>query len=578
VAIPAAAVILAVTVVVVLAQGRTTPPGNVGNHPPGATDAPASSNGPAPSVAGAVKGGTITVLEPHDLVHLVHIDPARTYLNTDEMVDGLITRGLTGYQEIPRKDGSLRSTLVGDLATDTGVDVHGDCRVWQYTLKSGLKYEDGTDVTPADVAYGVARTFSPNFPDGPKYLANWLTGNPSTSRDYGQTYQGPYNGGEAKPPNVTFSSSTITFTFAHPECDMPYVAALPITAPVPRAHDTGGYDQHPSSTGPYKVAIHTASALTLVRNPQWDPNLDPIREANPDEITFALDVDHIAINRRLAADAPADQAALTWENVTPADSIPAASLARAVSGPTQFVDDLTINNARVTDVSVRRALNLGLDKISVLNSVGGNLAGTVLNTIDPPTMVGWRDHDMFGAGASGDPAKARAELHGRTPRLTLCYDDDSPVNLAMAQAEQTSLQAAGFVISLHPIDHAAYIGQIRARPNTCDLYRTQWGADYPSASSVIPPLLDGRILISGDFSGYDSATTDARIDRISAETDRDQAAADWAALDQQIMQTDAPLVPVYDFRAYSLVGSQVGGAFDSPAYGLVSLDHIYVKA
>jgi peptide/nickel transport system substrate-binding protein len=581
VAIPAA-VILVVTLAVVLAQGGT-PPTNVGNHTPGPTDSsgdntPASSFGPAPTVAGATNGGTITVLEPYAFDY---IDPARTYVSTDQMLDQLVTRSLTGYQEIPQANGSVRSSLVGDLATDVGRDIRGDCTVWQYTLKSGLKYEDGSVVIPADVAYGVARTFSPDFPEGPKYLANWLTGNPSTSADFNRSYKGPYNGADLKPPNVTISGSTITFTFAHPECDMPYVAAMPITAAVPKAHDGGqSYDQHPWSTGPYKVGSHTASALTLVRNTYWDPKLDAIHNAYPDQITFVLDVDHATINQRLAADASADQTALTWENVSISDAVSATAKARAISGPTQYVDYLAINNQRVSSLAVRRAINIALDKISVLNAGAGDLGGTVTNTILPPNLPGWQNYDVFNASASGDPAKASAAMNGQTPQLTLCYAD-STVRKAMAQTVQTSLQKAGFVITLRSIPASDYYTQIGQSSNTCDLYRSGWGADYPSASSIIPQLLDGRTIATTgntDVALYNSASTNAEIDHISAESDRTQAAADWAALDKRIMQNDAPVVPIYTFRVYSLAGSRVGGAFDSPAFGLTSLNRLYVKS
>ncbi len=54
-----------------------------------------------------------------------------------------MTRSLTTYKETLQADGTVKMTVVGDMATDTGTDVNNDCKMWKYTLKDGLKYEDG---------------------------------------------------------------------------------------------------------------------------------------------------------------------------------------------------------------------------------------------------------------------------------------------------------------------------------------------------------------------------------------------------------------------------------------------------
>jgi len=383
---------------------------------------PADSKGPATPIPGAVKGGTIFNLEPADFDHL---DPARSYVNIQQVVGTLLTRSLTTYKEVPQADGTVKMTVIGDMATDTGTDVNKDCKVWKYTLKDGLKYEDGGTVTAADVAYGIARSFSDQLPEGPHYIQNWLTGNGSTSADYNSTYKGPYNGGADIPPGVTVDGNSITFTFPKAQCDMPYAAALPMTAAVPKAHDTLlDYDRHPWSDGPYKISEYIKdTSLTLTRNTNWDPNTDAAHNAYPDEFKFLLNVDTDAINSRLIADQGDDQTAITWVNVTSEASaqVTGAVKDRVIDGATQFADYIYINTQRVTDPVVRKALNTGLDKTAVLKSIGGDLAGTVLNTIESPTTAGWKDFNVFGVGPSGDADKAKALLAGKTPELTLCY-------------------------------------------------------------------------------------------------------------------------------------------------------------
>ncbi len=134
---------------------------------------------------------------------------------------------------------------------------------------------------------------------------------------------------------------------------------------------------------------------------------------------------------------------------------------------------------------------------------------------------------------------------------------------------------------MKPLDAAQYYTIIGKKDNTCDIYRAGWGSDWPSGSTIIPPLLDGRTIAPAgnqNLSYYNSASTNAEIDRISGLTDATQASKDWAALDKKIMTDDAPLIPVFNNRNYTLDGSKIGGAFLSSAYGVTSLNTIYVKS
>jgi peptide/nickel transport system substrate-binding protein len=542
---------------------------------------PADSKGPATPVPGATRGGTITVLQPSDFDYL---DPAQEYVNVDQIAGTLLTRSLTTYKETVQSDGTVKMTVVGDTATDTGTDVNHDCKVWKYTIKDGLKFEDGTPVTAADVAYGIARSFSPDLTQGPHWIQNWLAGTGSTSADYNKVYKGPYNGGADVPPGLTVSGNTMTFTFSQAHCDMPYAAALPMTAAVPKAKDTrADYTRHPVSDGPYMISSYIKdTSLTLVRNPNWDPNGDAVHNAYPDQIKMVFNVDQNTITQRLAANVGDDQTALTWSNVTAdtAGLVTGAVTSRVVDGATQFADYIDINNLRVTDVNVRKALNIAMDKTAVIKSVGGDTAGTVLNSIESPTTPGWQNYDVFGVGPTGDAAKAKQMLGGKTPELVLCFAGGVARRESQALAIQASLQQAGFKIDLKPIDAATYYTIIGAKTNTCDLYRAGWGSDWPSGSTIIPPILDGRSIQptgNSDYSYYNSDATNAEIDRISAETDSAQAAKDWAALDKKIMQNDAPMIPILDDRNFTLIGSKVGGAFLSKAFGATSLNTVFVK-
>ncbi|HEX6872822.1 MAG TPA: ABC transporter substrate-binding protein, partial [Micromonosporaceae bacterium] len=193
---------------------------------------------PAPEVPGAKPGGTIRVLKDSDFSHL---DPQQIYVS-DALSHGggLFHRGLTYYIQ-PSKPGDPLQ-LVGDLATNAGV-TKDNGKTWTYTLRDGIKFDDGSAITSKDVAYGIARSFGPYGVQGPQYLQSAL--------DPKREYKGP-QGGQLLPPGVTTpDDKTIVFTFNEPHAELPYLLSFPTSTPVPQAKDTNeNYDRTFVSSGP----------------------------------------------------------------------------------------------------------------------------------------------------------------------------------------------------------------------------------------------------------------------------------------------------------------------------------------
>ncbi len=531
---------------------------------------------PAPAVDGAAQGGNLGVFQVGDFEHL---DPARVYINVGQVAGLMLYRSLTGYRDNGK--GSLK--VVGDLAENPGTDVNKDCKTWQYKIRAGVKYEDGTAVTAADVAYGVARSFSPDLSEGPHYIQSWLVDNDN----YNATYKGPYNGGADVPPGVTVNDGqTITFTFPKAHCDMPYAATMGTTAPVPKAKDTKkDYDRKPFSSGPYKIDKYQKdNSLTFVRNTYWDAKTDPLRNAYPDTFSFSFSLQADQISERLIADAPADQSSIAWAANVPSAQLPKTQnptvLPRVVNGPTQFVWYYAINTQRVTDVNVRKALNLALDKNAWLKSIGGTAAGTAATTLLSPTVSGFKKYDSYNVPATGDAAKAKAALNGATPPpLVLAYRNTA-LRAAQAEATRKNLQDAGFQVTTKAVDKANYYTEIGKKDNPYDIYLQGWGSDWPDAGTVLPLLFDGRKITptgNNNVSYLNDPTVNAELDRIAGLTDAAARTAAWGALDQKIMTDFAPVIPIAYDNSYTVQGSKVGNGFDSTAYGLIGLDSIYVK-
>ncbi|HEX2551390.1 MAG TPA: ABC transporter substrate-binding protein, partial [Nocardioidaceae bacterium] len=122
----------------------------------------ADAKAPVAVPSDAAKGGTFTVLTNQVPSTL---DPTQAYyVDSTAILSDLVLRSLTQYA-YDAKTNDMQ--LIPDMATDLGRPSQ-DNKSWTFTLRDGLKYEDGTPVKAEDVAYAVKRSFAiAELPDGP---------------------------------------------------------------------------------------------------------------------------------------------------------------------------------------------------------------------------------------------------------------------------------------------------------------------------------------------------------------------------------------------------------------------------
>lgn len=539
----------------------------------------AESVGPATSVSGAKKGGTVYDLEPDGINHL---DPAQAYVNQEQIIGQLFSRQLTNYRIDPKTG---KTVLVGDLATNTGVSSDGD-RTWTFTLKSGLKWQDGTPITSQQVKYGFERTYASFETAGPEYVQAWLSG-----QDFRKAYPGPY-GGKSLPDSViaTPDSKTIVFHFLHPHSDTPYAMALSDAGPILKSKDTKvGYDSAPFSDGPYEIKHYdSGKQLLLVRNKNWDPKTDPIRNAYPSEWNIQLSVAQPGLTQRLMAESGADKDAVAL--VAPADPTQTSVIAtdpkykpRLVSQFQPFVDVFNINMSRVKNVKVRQAIMYAFPMKQVQTALGGAPQGDLGTSLIGPTVVGHQNDDPYGklTKTNGDPAKAKQILQQagvKNLKLTYAYANQ-PRWQTVARTLQSAFAKAGINLQTEAIDSTSYYTLVGKVNNPYDLYRTGWGSDWPSAGTVIPPTMDGRLVSNGDpnYSHLNDPYVNQQIDKINKVTDLTAQATQWQDLASYIMKNDVPEIPYEYDKYYNVYGDGLGGVTYNTPLGTVNPNTIYVK-
>jgi peptide/nickel transport system substrate-binding protein len=541
-----------------------------------ASSAPAAMASPEQSSAGQ-PGGTIRILSSAD--SLASLDPQVVYNGEDfAFLGATITRTLTAYAiSADRIEGT---SLVPDMATDTG-RASNQFTKWEFTLRDGITWQDGTPVTCADVKYGTSRTFDVGISQGgPTYAVTYL--DIPTAEDGSSEYQGPTTGkGQAlfdKAVTCSADNRTIAFNLNQSVTDFNDVVTLQEFAAVPTSITAGDdYSPNVQSNGPYMIQTYETGPggkLALVRNPNWSKASDPYRSALPDAWVMEFGIEKSAIDERVIQDSGDDQYALTL-NLTsallPPEFNDPALASRRVNMYDPFLRYTAVNAQLLPDIKVRQAIGVALDREALRQYSGGEFAGDLADGVVTPNIgidyapTGlWEGLLGQPVPPSGDPEFARkllAEAGVKDLTITLDYSqsqEDDPVAAIYVE----SLKRAGIKVKLNPIEPGQYYGSIIEGGN--ELMIGGWGPDWSNSSSVIPRLL--TVAGGWDLSQVDDKAFNAKVGAALVEPDRSVQATMWQQLNTEAAR-NMWVIPTLFEKEQRLAGSKVGPLYITPSYG-----------
>ncbi|MFI2412315.1 ABC transporter substrate-binding protein [Streptomyces sp. NPDC018947] len=541
-----------------------------------------ASTGPAAEVPGAKPGGVATVYQEADFSHL---DPGQIYVSDGKLLSRLIFRGLTQYNE----DDKGNLTVVGDLATDAGKASDGG-KTWTYTLKDNLKDENGNPINSADIRHTIERLYTSYITDGPTYLQQWLSGAGTT---YRKAYEGP-DKGKHLPDSVleTPDDKTVVFHFKEAQPDLPQMLTMPGYSVVPVETDTKEkYDTDPVATGPYKISdFKPGKSMTLVKNTQWDPKSDSVRHQYVDGFNIEMNHDDEDQTKTLLADQGEAKNAMMFTGQVATTQLQKvvsdknAMTNRTIQGYAPYVWQLNFNMDRVKDKKLRDAISMALPADAVYKADGGAYGGEVANSLMSPTTPGYDEkYDPFNRlkKPNGDIEAAKKLIkEGGFEGKTLVYAyGNTPVRQKQAVLIADALGKIGLDIQKKEIDSATWYEQIGKVKNGYDLYMTGWGQDWPSASTVFPPLYDGNQIQDGasNYSHINDDHVNSEIARIQKITDTAEATKAWGELNKYITENVNPAAPIYYTKVFQIFGSNIGGIRYSSDSSYVDVTRIFLK-
>ncbi|GAB3865002.1 ABC transporter substrate-binding protein [Nocardioides maradonensis] len=484
-------------------------------------------------------GGSSAAPEKGTLYYLIstsakpeHLDPQRVYIGRDiTNLSRLVYRQLVTFPDSTNTKTSI--TPVPDLATNTGTSLNG-AKTWKFTIKSGVTWQDGKPITCDDFKYGASRVFAQDvLTGGPNYLVSYL--NVPTNKDGSSIYAGPYDksaknaaGQKAFDKAITCQGQTITYNFKKPWPDFPLaIAALHMMDPYRADQDNGDKSNYSVfSDGPYELqgSWNEDTGGTFVRNPNYKASSDTTgsRKALPDKVIFQVGGTTETIADRLIADNGTDVNAVSDRSVPPTryGQLTGSVNDRLTTVPSPYVDYLAMNVKNVPNVLVRKAIYLATNDQGWIDAGGGTRSYKTAKSIVLPTITGYQPNPAFTAPPSGDVNAAKQLLQQagvKTPYpITFMYEktDTADKQAAVLQAQW---KQAGFDVTLQGIGADNYYATIQKPSNKGSFYWAGWGADWPSAITITPPLFDGRVNLTpsssqNDYGQYNSPAFNKYVD------------------------------------------------------------------
>ena len=463
-------------------------------------------------------------------------------------------RTLVAFKAAPGKQGNQ---LVGDLATGLGKPSDNN-KTWTYTLRDGVKFEDGTPITSKDVKYAVARQLDKNtFPNGPTYFNDFLANVPA-----GYSVYKDKNLDDLKSID-TPDDKTIVFHLNKPFSAFDYFAQLPATAPVPQAKDTGTkYKEHVIASGPYKFSVYkTGQRIELVRNDQYDPKTDPDtgRKALPDKITVEIGVNAADLdNRLMAGDLDIDLAGTGVQAAAQgkilADPTLKAKTDNVVSARTSYTQ-INSDVAPFNNIDCRKAVIYAYDKTGYQRAYGGAVGADIATGLLPPVVPGYQEQDLYNAKSKpqGDVDSAKAELakcgqpNGFSTNLS--FRPERPKEKAAAESMQQALAKVGIKVTLKGYPQGDYFKLYAGKPdfakaNGLGLMVMSWGADWPDGFGFLQQIVDSRVIRpAGNTNlGIKLPAVDKLMDQALSENDTTKREAIWGQIDKTVME-QAQVIP-----------------------------------
>jgi peptide/nickel transport system substrate-binding protein len=463
-----------------------------------------------------------------------YMDPALYYTVAAYQLDNYIWTGLVGYKHVAGPDGA---TIVPYLA-ESMPKISADGKTYDFTLRKGLKYSDGSPVKASDFRYSIERDFKMDSP-GVGFYSD-ISG-VSGSNGYAATKKGHISG------IVTDDAKrTITIKLDQPRGDFLYILALEFSHLVPTGTPASDQSTHPiPATGPYMLKSYTPSrSFTIVRNPNYNNQIPTMPSGNPDKVVGKIITDPVAAYQQVVS----GQTDYDFQPV-PNDRLQEAQ--------TKYKDQLRIytpantyyyavNNAipPFNNIKARKAVQMAIDPNAIISGIYAGLGRPTENFL-PPSYPQYKKIDAW----KFDLAKAKqlVQQSGTAGQSVDVYGPNEDPSKASTEYLANQLTKIGYKSKLHLLSHQVYFQTIGNQATKAQAMFTDWFQDYPHPLDWFDTLLNGERITkthNNNTGNVNVPSVDKEINALKKETQNTpEVNARWAKVDKDLMATYATTVP-----------------------------------
>ena len=426
-------------------------------------------------------------------------------------------------------------TIGYDLAT--GYSVSEDGLTWQVAIRRDAKFTDGEPLTAEDVAF----TYNT--------VKETSSVNDFTMLDHAEAAD----------------DTTVIFHMTRPFSIWPYTMAEVGILPE-HAYDSATYGTEPVGSGRYILK-------------QWDKGQQVILEANPDYYGEAPKMKQVTIlfmeEDAAFLAAQSGQVDLAYTSATYSEeevggytlaayeSVDNRGLNLPAVSETTDSEGRTLGNDFTSDVLVRRAINIGVDRQEMIDHVLNGYGSPAYSVCD---QLPWYNeasevtYDPEGAAALLDKAgwvlgeDGVREKDGVQAKMNLLYSNGDSVRQALAADFADQMEELGIICTIEGVGWDTAYDRALSEPLLWG-----WGAHTPMELYNIYHTIEGNTVDGKDmaqYSPYANETVDTYMDQALAESDLEEAYTLW-----QQAQWDGT--------------TGVTQEGDIPWVWLVNIDHIY---
>lgn len=471
------------------------------------------------------RGGTLHLASFGDISSL---DPAVT---TNPIAISSVEMMFAGLVDF-----DSQGKVVADLAERFDADPDG--KAYTFTLRQGVRFHDGSEVTAADVKRSIERSLHPDTPNGFATFYDRIVG----FKEYTEKKSAHLAGVDV------LGQYVVRVSLREPDATFLAAFAMPALRPVcPSAGDRYDDAWTPCGAGPFKLAPggwDHGRSLTLTRHEAYfragEPYLDSVVFTYGMNVTterFRLEAGELDLTRELSlSDTTRFLADPSWKPLAQRE------VARTVSSVGMNVEMPPFDN-----VEVRRAVSYAIDRDALRKVRPQNMA--VQTRVLPTLLTGEAPFDgqrydlglalahMKAAGFPYDPATGQ----GGYPKPIEYLIDKQGLDEFIAQILQQQLAKIGLRLELRIVSYPTYLAMLERR-GTVAMSPQGWQADFPDAADFFEPLFATSAISdegSTNSTFYSNPKLDALLDVARKETDATKRRAMYDEADR-IVCDDAP--------------------------------------